>query len=95
MGNPFSEPGLLLENGSHFLLEDGVSDVLLQVGSPSGASVIYFAPQQCPYTFGLAMVQYASPIVLVINRTLHSVAIRTQSEPTPWSIDPERTQQIE
>jgi hypothetical protein len=78
-----------------------MGDVLIQrAGSsspapPAAASVIFFSPQQSPYVFGLAIVRRAPPGVLIINRPLHSVVIRVQSEPTPWSIDPERTQQIE
>jgi hypothetical protein len=64
-----------------------------------GAFLVQSALQQSPYPFGWLRMGRVNPVPpppgLIINRTLHSVVIRTQTEPTPWSIDPERTQQIE
>jgi hypothetical protein len=36
----------------------------------------------------------APAIPLIINRQLSSVTITSSSSPTPWTIDPERTQEI-
>jgi hypothetical protein len=36
----------------------------------------------------------ASITPLVINQELHSVTITMSPSPTPWTIDPERTQQL-
>jgi hypothetical protein len=33
-------------------------------------------------------------VPLVISRALHCATITTSSSPTPWSIDPERTQEL-
>jgi hypothetical protein len=41
MGVPHSEPAILLESGSHVLLEDAMSDLLLEEGaSSSGAGIL-------------------------------------------------------
>ena len=43
---------------------------------------------------GLAVFAVAPVPPLVINRDLHSVTIMSTPNPTPWTIDPERTQQL-
>jgi hypothetical protein len=46
--------------------------------------------------YGLVIGGYSpgSSTPLVINQELHCVLIATSSAPSPWSIDPERTQEL-
>ena len=46
------------------------------------------------FAFNTVPFNGAAMVALVINRPLHGVLLSPGSSSTPWSIDPERTQQI-
>ncbi len=50
---------------------------------------IFFLPN-----LGMGASPAAGPVALIIAMQLHSAIIATSSNPTPWSIDPERTQEL-
>ena len=55
--------------------------------------MILTVPQSAFYTFGNMWIGSMLPS-LSIARAVHSVLIVGSLAPTPWSIDPERTQEI-
>ena len=60
--------------------------------------LILNTPQSSYGTFGIMSLQRVRRTIAVasitITRALHSVLISASLAPTPWSIDPERTQEL-